>query len=456
MIAPSITVSIEPADSTVSIDSEGHTVADNQSVSVNNNLISGVMKCKDGWNSKNPSTNYYLYLTIKSDDTEATLMFEESSGDDSVSGPLDNYSALSSSGYVEKVSDNVYRISSESFSRLSLYAEKGGVSGKKTQLDTLIDSDGIQMVYDWVTVPSFVITPRYYTDNMQNVGFELAEGDTKFTLTEGSVVCINRSDVGVEWAIAYDVIFSPSFPDAELWMSYLDDTGERASIKMATATSQNGTLTRAASEMDARIYVKTETMVGSEKTIDLTNMLIRYARMQSRLDIPDDTATFNGVPVSLTQEKDAEKQQLTIYPDENQEYFLILRYTAWSLWKSEPDRYVSTACGRIKAYNRPVGSDINIFDIPVEYQDGKNYVSYGELVKIGPIPETYFSVHSSGVKIINRNDLSFYIYSDDPPYVDDIGWPVAWLTYDSDDNKPCQVVVSDTPKTQQSEVAQNE
>lgn len=383
-------------------------------------------------------------------------MFEERTEDNPSSGALSDYSSLSDKGLIEKVNDNTYKVASEDLSKLALYAEKNGASSEKINLETLVDSENVQIAYDWVTVPSFVITPRYYTDNMQNVGFELAEGDTKFTLTEGSVVCINRSDAGVEWAIDYDVIFSPSFPDAELWMSYLDDTGERASIKMATATSQNGALTRAASEMDARIYVKTENIIGPEKTIDLTNMLLRYARMQSRLDIPDDTATFNGVPVSLTQEKVAEKEQLTIYPDENQEYFLILRYTAWSLWKSEPDRYVSTACGRIKAYNWPVGSDINIFDIPVEYQGGKNYVSYGELVKIGPIPDTYFSVHSSGVKIINRNDLSFYIYSDDPPYVDDIGWPVAWLAYDSDDNKPCQIVVSDTPKTQQSEVSQNE
>ena len=390
-------------------------------------------------------------------------MFEESSGDDSVSGPLDNYSALSSSGYVEKVSDNVYRISSESFSRLSLYAEKGGVSGKKTQLDTLIDSDRIQIVYDWVTVPSFVISPVYDNSSPDmyswDVGFEFNEDTNTIRITEGSMFAANASTPNGDIFCRFTVSYSPLFTDSELYISYLDD-GERVSQQLQAYDGTYGFNMTYYQDRDIRLYVKTENLVGSEKEVDLTNAIRVCTILDARFELPSADDTFNGDSVYTLQEKDADATGysvagLTIYPDENGEYFLIVRYKA----RAYPtDEDVTTAVlTRISAVP---GMDLNnAIDIPFENQDGNEYASHGDLIKIGPIPETLLDTTRSPMLFPDSRNSGYVIkvYTNNYSYIDRTGYWQQKLIYDPEHEYSWYwVYVSDTPKTQQSEVSQNE
>lgn len=379
-------------------------------------------------------------------------MFEERTEDNPSSGALSDYSSLSDKGLIEKVSDNTYKIASEDLSKLTLYAEKNGASSEKINLETLVDSENIQIAYDWVTVPSFVLSADDAPSSLsQNLGFESTEDGTGFKVTEGSIVGFYKANEIIQWRMNYSYILSPSFPEGELWMSYLSDDGERVSKKVSRPQN-TAVLTDVDAAKEPKLYVKTDSLNGPEKSIDPTNLLIRHMDMDGRLDAPSDTDTFNGVSVSLTQTlaPSSGASIVTIYPDENQEYYLIAKYTARDMLSEET---VSTARGRIKAFTDNQWK--NPFDFPVEYLGDKNYAAYGELVKIGPIPDTYFSMNL-GVKIINVNDLNFIVYSDDPPYVDNYGTPISWLLYDSTKDVGCEIRISDTPKTQESEVVQNE
>lgn len=274
---------------------------------MSDNVISGTIKLRDGW-------KWYLYLKIESDDPDAIIMIEEQSGDALTHTSLN--SLISTDERIVKISDNVYRFDlykgvTPLTDKMSIYAEKDGVSSEKINIGTLTDGIECENHPNYATSAEVVIPLNDSTFN-------------------GSSISTYQSQTGNSDPVLYSDVEGNMYAFIKVRFNFMKPTSLDASCKLCLIHD------------DAEID---DVPITNESGTDVCHddELIRLGPIPSKyIDSSDNTITFECQPIDPIRvdgweyrDPEFSRASMSTYTDNGYSYVIATSHTSFEVSQNE-------------------------------------------------------------------------------------------------------------------------